>query len=269
MPIQDDHTPDKLAILQRYTEKLLVTYIKRMSALANDVRLSETDRIRVAREITQDGDLLLQIAQTAGCEQSNDQTYLLDLRAQHFKRFVLHQLMIACEVPSNGEKFEQMRQWLLKLIESIEIAIGQFRFQEAQCFCDDWIEEQKRKGEFSYVHFMNNTDVMFYHTLLLFQLAVFLQGKPKHRIAWLIQSLESTPSCRVEQGVTLHNSHPMQPPTRSQVTNMLLSIYKNLKSQIIKHDMEFIIAEKYPQLTLQPITLLNNLLQDIESGQFA
>lgn len=256
---------EKLPPLQRYTEKLFVTYIKRLAALTNDKQHSEVDRIRIAREITQDGDLLLQIAQDVGCEHAPDNTYLLDLRAEHFKRFVLNQLMIACEAPTSGENFDIMRQWLLRLIESIEIAIGHFRFQEAQCFCEEWIAEQKRKGDFSYANFMNNAEVMSYHTLLLFQLAVFLQGKPKHRINWLIQSLESTPSCRVEQGVTLHNSQPMHPPTRAQVVAILVSIYKKLKMHIIKQEIEPFIAEKYPQLSLQPLVLLQSLLNDIES----
>lgn len=41
------------------------------------------------------------------------------------------------------------------------------------------------------------------------------------------------------------------------------AIYQQLRQYIIQHDMSAYIAEKYPQLNLEPIHLLNNLLHEI------
>lgn len=263
MTDMDAETSDKLAVLQRYTEQLFVVFFKRLAEMNRQQPVTEADRVRLAREMTQNANLLLETAEAAGCQHSPDHGFPLDLRSQHFKRFMLNQLMMACKNAALNKDQDTMRQWLLTFITSIEIAVGQYRFQEAQCACDHWIETLKSQGTFSYSTFMHSNKAMSFYVLIMFQLAVFLQGKPNQRINWLIQSMKSTPTSRVEQGVILHHIQPIQPPSRPEVVAIFTAIYQQLRQYIIQHDMSAYIAEKYPQLNLEPIHLLNNLLHEI------
>jgi hypothetical protein len=256
---------DKSAMLpvQQHAEKLFIEYIRRLQPLVHDHRVTLLDVIRTARELAQDAQLLTKIAADEGCVHTAELGQVLDIRTQHFKRFVLHHLFKTTEPEFARQQHEALRQWLLHLIEVIEIAVGQFRFQEAQQFCETLIQSQKAEGTFTFHHFLADESVMQHYVLLFFQLAIFLEAKPKHRIAWLLHSMESNPTSRVEYGMEIHINKAIEAPTEAQIAQLLIIIFKHLLDYVNHHEMSEALLHKFPQLAIEPLALLKQLIQDL------
>lgn len=252
--------------VQRHAEKLFVNFIQRLQPLAHDHHLALIDVIRIAREMVQDSALLTQIASDENCVHAAELGQILDIRTQHFKRYVLHQFILASGIEKQDVYYEQTRFWLLHLIELTEIALGQFRFQEAQHFCETWIEEQKNSGHFNFHHFLNSETIKQLYVALIFQLAIFLEGKPKHRIRWLLHSMESNPTSRIEFGVEIHVSNAIEPPTQQQTLSLLVEIYEKLLQYTKLGGTAELLKQKFPQLAIEPIELVEQLLLDLKSG---
>ena len=252
--------------VQRYAERIFQNYIDRLTPLVKDNHISFTDLVRITDEIVQDQELLTQIATDEICAYVNDIEQMLDARTEHFKRFVIHQLILNSGVDKTQPQYEQIRYWFLHLIEIIEIALGQFRFQESQQACESWIEEHKTTGHFSFHQFFTSKIIMQLYVVLIFQLAIFLASKPKHRISWLLHSMESNPTSRIEFGLEIHINSAIEPPKQKQTLALLKQIFEKLLTYINDNELRGTLSEKFPQLATEPTVLLEQLLIDLNNG---
>lgn len=266
MAVTDCNDSNSLMPVQKHAEKIFVAYIHRLQPLVKDQQLALIDAIRVAREMVQDTRLLTKIAEDEHCVHSAELGQTLDIRTQHFKRFVLHQFMHANHLNHHTTNSDEKRFWLLHLIDIIEIALGQFRFQEAQAQCDHLVHEQRQQGQVNFHQFLSNELIMVHYVTLMFHLAIFLEAKPKHRIGWLLHSLESNPTSRVEFGLEIHVNNDMHPPTQTQSIELLVNIFDSVIQYIHQHMLTDVLKNKFPQLAIEPNELLKQLMLNFESG---
>jgi hypothetical protein len=253
---------ESLLLMHHYAEHLFLELFRRLHAQVVEHKVSMVSAIHVAREISHDEVYLADLQREGQSLEQLVSVEFSDMRTASFKRFVMHQFLQHATL--DIQLVENHRYWLLHFIEIIETALGQYRFDESQRVCDALFEQEKDNRHFRYRYFLTHDAPMMEYIFLMMHLAVFLENNPKHRINWLFKSMESSPTTRVEKGVSIHVSSSLSPPTERNVAQFLLGIFEHLLSDITAKNLVAFIHQKIPQLATEPDALLKQLMEDIK-----
>lgn len=256
---------NSLLPVQRHAEKLFNELMLRLSNAAKQETISWHQLETISHEIIADQTFLTNLFEIE-LNKPIDESSFSDERTQHFKRFALHQMLCATSESNSTLDENQKKYWLLHLIELSEIAIGQYRFQHAQSFCDAWIENAKKHGQFSYNHFLLSHEILEKYIVLVTQLAIFFSTKQEHRINWLLESMESNPTSRVEYGREIHVNQNLRPPTKNEVKELLIEIFEHLLCTIKQHQSVDALNLAFPQLASDPTLLIESLINHLRKN---
>ncbi len=257
--IQDES--ESLLLMHHYAERLFVELFRRLHIQVVEHKVSMVGAIQVAREISHDEAYLADLKREGQSLEQLVSVEFSDMRTASFKRFVMHQFLQ--NTTFDARLVENNRYWLLHFIEIMETALGQYRFDESQRVCDALFEQEKDTHHFRYRYFLTHDVPMMEYIFLMMHLAVFLENNPKHRINWLFKTMESCPTTRVEQGVSIHVSSSLLAPTERNIAQFLLGMFEHLLNHITDKNLVVFVHQKIPQLATPPDVLLRQLMDDI------
>jgi hypothetical protein len=247
---------------QFYAEHLFALLFNRLKPTAIDNKVSLVAAIRAAREISQDESLLNSIKEDACIDCAATQA-LLDMRIQHFRRLVMHRIMQQCKMKAYDNALS--RQWLLHFVSIMEIALGGYRFEEAETTVNALVNDMKQSGSFSFMRLFEHPTAMSEYMVIMTGMALFLENDPSHRIAWLVTSMESSPTTYQQHGLTIHEKDTTPAPTHEQILLLLIALFEDVLAYGQEHDLFSTVIARHPNLARKPETLLTLLLEDLRA----
>ena len=255
----------EMELLSFQAERLFLALFSKLKRQVDEQqKINLTSALKIAKEVTRDLSVLSQI-KSKSCHLCISTLHLAVEKESDFQRIFAHYLSQACHHRNKQSQVNSV--WVLHFIEKIKISLGSDRFELAEMRSQAIIEDMKQSEQFSYSAFFVNPKAIAEYVLILLELAGFLSANDK-RLEWLINGMLSNPNAQTKSGlIMIQATHNEPPPTYSQITCMLDTLFKDIASLVAEHQLTPLLEAQLATHTTKVTQVLTLLSAKIAQTQ--